>query len=178
MIILALQRKPPSRRKQARSAENDPRRLLEPPPPSQTRGLLAAKADFGPYSKHKRHPHLYNLKPYEGEDEDPTYCDEHADFGPADIPRALSLLKRGIAAGLFGKGTKKGDPSLLWTVDDNGWIYEAQITNPGYGLYHAYPVLPNEAIAGKVLMRYADYVTQQNDPVLHSSLVAARKRYQ
>ncbi len=175
---MALHRKPPSRRQQARSAENDPRRLLEPPPSAHARVLLAAKAGFGPYSKHKRHPHLYDLKRYEGEDEDPTYCDEHAGFGPSDIPRALPLLKRGIAAGLFGKGTKKGDPSLLWTVDDNGWIYEAQITNPGYGLYHAYPVLPNEAIAGKVLMRYADYVTQQNDPVLNLSLVAARKRYQ
>ncbi len=178
MILLALQRKPPSRRKQARSAANDPRRLLEPPPPVGARALLAAKVKYGPYSKHKRNPHLYDLERYEGEDEDPTFCDEHAGFAPADIPRAVPLLKRGIAAGLFGKGTKKGDPSLLWTVDDNGWIYEAQITNPGYGLYHAYPVLPNEAIAGKVLMRYADYVTQQNDPVLDLSLVAARKRYQ
>jgi len=52
------------------------------------------------------------------------------------------------------------------------------VTNPGYGLYHGYPVLPEEAIARKVLLRYADYVTAQNDPVLDASLDAARKRYQ
>ncbi len=93
------------------------------------------------------------------------------------MPRAPMLLMRGINAGLFGKKRKKGDPGLLWSVDDNGWIYEAQITNPGYAVYHAYPVLPNEAIARKVLVRYTDFVNQQNDPQLTASLTAARRRY-
>ncbi len=94
------------------------------------------------------------------------------------MARAPALLKRGIDAGLFGKTKKKGDPGLLWSVDDNGWIYEAQITNPGHAVYHAYPVLPNEAIARKVLMRYTDFVDQQGTTVLTASLDAARRRYQ
>ncbi|MDI1265555.1 MAG: hypothetical protein PS018_20100 [bacterium] len=117
------------------------------------------------------------MKPYEGSHEDSSYCDEHAGFGPSDMPRAATLLRRGIDAGLFGKKSKKGDPGLLWSVDDNGWIYEAQITNPGYAVYHAYPVLPNEAIARKVLMRYADYVVALGDSRIKESLEAARRRY-
>ena len=140
---------------------------------------MAARAVCQAYAKHKRHPTAYGLKPYEGEDEDPSYCDEHADFRPADMSRVPALLRRGIDAGLFGKTRKpqNGDPGLLWSVDDNGWIYEAQITNPGYAIYHPYPVLPNEAIAAKVLLRYTDFVTQQNNPALTASLEAARRRY-
>lgn len=170
---------PPSRKRRQRSSANDPRRLSEAPPSDEARANLAARATFDPYSKHKRHPTAYGLKPYEGADEDPTYCDEHADFKPVDMPRAPGLLRRGIEAGLFGKFKKPEDedPGLLWSVDDNGWIYEAQITNPGYAVYHAYPVLPNEAIAQKVLMRYQDYVGGQNSALLTASLAAARRRY-
>ena len=139
--------------------------------------LLMRSTSVIPDAKHKRNPSAYRLKPYQGQDEDRTYCDEHARFFPADMPRAPMLLMRGINAGLFGKKRKKGDPGLLWSVDDNGWIYEAQITNPGYAVYHAYPVLPNEAIARKVLVRYTDFVNQQNDPQLTASLTAARRRY-
>ena len=138
---------------------------------------MAARSNFSPYAKHKKHPDAYGLRPYEGPHEDPTYCDDHAGFGPADMVRGHALLKRGIEAGLFGDTEKKGDPSHLWSVDDNGWIYEAQITNPGYAAYHAYPVLPTEAIARKVLARYADHVVSRNDPVLTQSLALAQGRY-
>lgn len=171
-------RRPKSRILRARASPNDPRRLSETAPSQAERIALAGRATFDAYSKHKRHPAAYRLKPYVGEHEDPSYCDEHAGFSPADMARAPDLLKRGIEAGLFGKTKKKGDPGLLWSVDDNGWIYEAQITNPGYAVYHAYPVLPNEAIARKVLLRYNDFVTQQNNPVLTASLAAAWRRYQ
>lgn len=170
-------RQPPSRKHRQRSAPNDPRRLSKAVPSPKIRTALAANASFAPYSKHKRNPGAYKLKAYEGEDEDPTFCDEHAGFLPTDIPRAPGLLIRGINAGLFNNKSKKGDPGLLWTVDDNGWIYEAQVTNPGYAVYHAYPVLPNEAIARKVILRYSDYVKAQNNPQLTASLNAVRSRY-
>lgn len=169
--------KPPSRRVIARSAESDPRDLRTPPPTLAERAALAEKANFGPYSKHKKNPSAYKLQPYAGEDEDPTYCDDDAKFMPDDMKRAPELLVRGIQAGLFGDKTNKGDPSLLWTVDDNGWIYEARITNPGYGGYHAYPVLRHEAIARKVLARYRDYVENADKPELKASLKNAESRY-
>ena len=174
--IVALS-KPPSRTARVRASSNDPRRLSVAPPTPEERAELAARATFAPYGKHKRHPGAYGLDPYSGQQEDPSYCDEHASFGPGDMKRAPTILRRGIDAGLFGKVNKKDDPGLLWSVDDNGWIYEAQITNPGYAVYHAYPVLPNEAIARKVLMRYADYVAGSGDPGLAASLQAAQRRY-
>lgn len=170
-------RKPLSRALRERASGNYPRSLSEEPPTQGQRNRLAGRAHFDAYAKHKCHPHAYGLKAYEGDGEDSTYCDEHAGFGPNDMQRAQALLRRGIDAGLFGKTQKKGDPGLLWSVDDNGWIYKAQITNPGYAVYHAYPVLPNEAIARKILMRYADYVRGLNDPLLVVSLEAAQRLY-
>jgi hypothetical protein len=171
-------RKPPSRVAVARSSENDPRELLEPSPPLAAREALAANATLVPYAKHKKSPGEYGLKPYEGEHEDPSYCDDHAGFWKKDMDeRAEMLLQRGVLAGLWGDKTKKGDPSMLWSVDNNGWLYEAQITNPGYAQYHAYPVQPTEAIARKVLARYANYVESKKEPVLQDSLKLARERY-
>jgi hypothetical protein len=172
-----MRKKPPSRVAVQRSSDNDPRQLRDPPPTPLARKLLAAKATFVEYSKHKKNPSAYGLKPWQGDQEDPSYCDEHAGFHKVDLARAPMLLKRGIEAGLFGHASKKGDPSRLWAVDDNGWIYEAQITNPGYAQYHAYPVQPTEVIARKVISRYADYALAQNDPVLDQSLKLARERY-
>ena len=171
-------KKPPARRAIARTAENDPRDLMTPKPTQKACIDLAAKARFAPYSKHKKDPTIYKMTAYHGPDEDITYCDGDADFLLADMARAPNLLKRGILAGLWGDKSKKGDPSRLWTIDDNGWIYEAQITNPGYGGYHAYPVLRNEAIARKVLARYRDHVETVKCPVEEAALAKALERYQ
>jgi len=170
-------KKPPSRRAIERSAESDPRELRTPAPTTGECSQFAATASFAPYSKHKKHPSAYKLQPYEGQDEDPTYCDDHAKFGPEDMTRANDLLKRGILAGLWGDKLAKGNPSLLWTIDDNGWIYEARITNPGYGGYHAYPVLKNEAIARKVLARYREHVENAPTEKLQTALTNALDRY-
>ena len=175
----AWMRHPASRRQRARSALNDPRRLSRVMPTAEARARLAANVHYVPYAKHKKHPDAYSLKAYEGEDEDATYCDDHAGFRPADMDRVSMLLQRGVHAGLFGQSLKaEGDPGMIWTVDDNGWIYEGELTNPGYGGYHGYPVLPNEAIAKRVLARYADYLAELGDPFLNASLRLARKRYQ
>lgn len=74
------------------------------------------------------------------------------------MARAPILLQRGILAGLIGAKVSQGDPTLLWTVDDSGWIYECRLTIPGAATYHGYPVLPNEAISRAVIVRYLSYV--------------------
>jgi hypothetical protein len=102
-----------------RTSANDPRRLLEPAPTPAERAALQARAGFAGYGKHKRHPAAFGLPPYPRPAEDVSYCDEDAVFSPADMTRAPELLLRGIAAGLFGETSKKGDPGLLWSVDDN-----------------------------------------------------------
>ena len=150
-------RKPPPRVKPTRSRNNQKRELVESLPSTAQRADLAARARYGAYSKHKFHPTAYRLTPYAGPDEDRTFCDAHAEFVPADLPRVPRLLGRGIVAGLWGDHPQGEDPRLLWTVDDNGWIYELRITNAGQAEYHGYPVLPSDAFAKKVIERFASW---------------------
>src|SRR5271169_324862 len=124
-------RKPDKRLEILRSSDNDKRRLREPLPEKDWLAALAKRASFQGYSKHKLNPRAFGLEPFTGSRDDATYCDGHAQFGPAD---------------LIGHNDAQGDPTLIWAVDDNGWIYEGRITIPGRTLYHGYPVLRTEAI--------------------------------
>jgi hypothetical protein len=107
---------------------------------------------------------------------DATFCDLDARFTRGDMARVPELLTRGIFAGLVGDNLNLGDPTLLWTVDDNGWIFECRLTIPGRALYHGYPVLNSEAIARDVMARYTEWVTDRS-PVLGSSVLRLRERY-
>jgi len=144
---------------------------------------FAAKARYGIFSKHKFHPTAYRLKPYAGPDEERTYCDAHAHFLPEDFPRVDRLLRRGIMAGLWGDHPADGDPRMLWTIDDNGWIYELRITNAGLSDYHGYPVLPSDAFAKKVIERFTSWASTageellNNEPDIGEIIRAARDRY-
>lgn len=89
---------------------------------------------YGCYGKHKANPYIYGVEPYRGPDSDRTLCDDHAGFNKADLSRIPALFARAHAAGLAG--------NLIWSVDDNGWIYELQITNTGLNEWHGYPMLP------------------------------------
>jgi hypothetical protein len=93
------------------------------------------------------------------------------------MARTPELLRRGIEAGLIGANENQGDPTLLWTIDDNGWIYEARITSPGNALYHAYPVLPGEAIARKVIARFRVRAYELNDQTLIGAFQRAQEKY-
>jgi hypothetical protein len=66
-----------------------------------------------------------------------------------------SMIQRGISAGLIGKHVNQNVPSMIWTISDRGWIFEARVTNAGQFDYHGYPVRPSEAIAEKVYQRFA-----------------------
>jgi hypothetical protein len=172
-----VRRKPDARVIEARSSNNDKRRLREQTPTAVELRELEARASFGGYSKHKLNPQAFGLEAFSGQREDATYCDGHASFSPEDMRRVPDLLKRGITAGLIGQNSSQGDPTLLWTVDDNGWIYEARLTIPGQALYHGYPVLPNEAIARHVIVRYTDWIYDCGHLELHSSLQHLQERY-
>ena len=63
-----------------------------------------------------------------------------------DIP-----LKRGIRAGLIGHTER-----VLWTVANDGWIFEARETNRETAQFHGYPVLPEESIGRLVFDRFAN----------------------
>jgi len=97
----------------------------------------------------------------------------------AKIPR---LIQRGIISGLIGDKQAQGDPKIFWTVDDNGWVYEARITTPSRAVYHGYPLLPGDAMAIKVISRFSrwtlgDGELQNNDSLAREALRAAQERY-
>jgi len=105
------------------------------------------------YGKHKANPYLYSAAPYHGTDSDRTLCDEHAQFQNTDIQRIPSLLGRARDAPLFG--------NLIWTIDDNGWIYELAVTNSGHNTWHGYPLLPRDRFARQVWERFDDWAAKR-----------------
>ncbi len=173
---MAKPRRPKRRLVVERSSENDKRRLREPIPDAAAREALAARARFSGSGKHKLEPRAFGLEPASS-DEDDTYCDGHAGFRPDDMARTGRLLRRGLLAGLIGRNDKQGDPTLIWTVDDNGWVYEGRITTPSQALYHAYPLLPSDAFAKMVIARYAEWAYDQTEPRSLAALQNALDRY-
>jgi hypothetical protein len=176
-------RRPPARIAPPRSRNNTKRRLNALLPTAAERQDLAGRATFGPYSKHKYHPTAYGLRPYSGQDEERTYCDEHAKFGKPGFARIPILLRRGILLGLWSEYLPGGDPTMLWTIDDNGWIYELRVSNVGRAMYHGYPVLTGDAFAKQVLARAREVAIAaggfqiQNDPNAHVAIAAAEALY-
>ncbi len=73
------------------------------------------------------------------------------------------LLMRGILAGLIGHNERQGVPTILWSIWDQGWIFEARITNAVLADYHGYPVLPSEAIAEQVYDRFTHWARADGD---------------
>jgi len=146
-------RKPPPRVVVERSRNNANRRLIATLPDLMSRQTLSAQVKYGAYAKHKYNPTAYKLKPYAGQDEERTYCDAHAKFGKENHHRIPALLIRGVMLGLWSAQNNQNAPSLLWTPDESGWIFELRMTNPGQLQYHGYPVLPGDAFARHVLLR-------------------------
>ena len=151
-------------------------------PTVEARAALAARASYGGYGKHKRNPWVWGLEPFHGLAPDRTFC-EDAEFAFADQRRIPDLLRRGIVAGLFGDLEAQGDPTMLWTVDDSGWIYELRLTNPGQALYHDYPMLPSNALGRQVIARFAGWIDElprivlRREPALRIALRASQDFY-
>ena len=102
--------------------------------------------------KHKKDPLAFELNISPGSARgDATLCDEHAGFTPAKLRSIRRLIERGLRAGLVGRG------HLIWTVGDDGWIFEGRPTNVVTFEYHGYPVLEWEAIARPIYDRYSEW---------------------
>ena len=86
-------------------------------------------------------------------------------------------MARGVEAGLVSAQLRDDDPALIWTVDDNDWVYEARLTTAGQALYHGYPLLPRDAFARKIIARYLDWVYGQRNLTLANSARLAQDRY-
>lgn len=93
------------------------------------------------------------------------------------MSRMPSLLRRGILAGLVGANSIQEDPTILWTIDDDGWIYESRITVPGRAEYHGYPVLRGEAIARPIIARFVQHAYDAVSDDLRKVAQRVQERY-
>lgn len=161
-------------------SENEKRDLSPVVPSLAERAALSARASYGGYAKHKRNPHAWGLRPFRGRAPDRTFC-EDTGFEIADQARIPTLLSRGIDAGLFGDLVRQGDPTMLWTLDDSGWIYELRQTIPGRANYHGYPLLPTNPLGRKVIARFENWFLSlpraDRQAVLLAALRGAQERY-
>ena len=140
-------------------------------PPDELIQQLLGTVHYEGSAKHKRHPHLFGLDPFNGDRDDATLCDE-ADFRPQDIAEIPGLRERGLRAGLIGHTAR-----LLWTVADDGWIFEARETNRATAEFHGYPILPEESIARLVFDRFVAWANDLGGPADRSAATACRLRY-
>lgn len=139
-----------------RHSDNDKRRLHPAPDPIVLRNL-AARVTYRGIAKHKAAPARFGLPPYTGPRGDESLCDDHASVEPEDMPDVRKWLVRGIDAGRIGHVERAGVPTIVWTVSDHGWIFEARVTNAGQAEYHGYPVRPSGAIAAMVIARFGGW---------------------
>jgi hypothetical protein len=154
-----------------RISDNDKRRL-DAVPGSERMERLLRLAHYRGTAKHKAHPQAFGLPPSTKPRGDATLCDAHAGFGPDAMESLPRLLRRGIKAGLIGP-----EDRMLWTIGDDGWIFEGRITNAEQAEYHGYPVRPGEGIAGKVYERYRAWADGHGDDADRSDAACCRQLY-
>lgn len=97
---------------------------------------------------HKRHRGDFNLIPPAIHRPRKSLCDLSGIFRRE---QALSLLKRGLEIGTFGKPGKDGWPKRIWAIAENGVLLEAQ--SDAVGSYHGYPLMTEDAfrkLIGKI----------------------------
>lgn len=153
-----------------RHSNNDKRRLIPAPDPAFIAALLKSVKYRGS-SKHKLEPRLFGLEPFRGKRGDATLCDKHANFQPEDLGSVDAMIQRGLRAGLVGRN------AMIWAIADNGWIYEARLTNVDQTEYHGYPVRDSEPIAEAVYRRFASWVQDSGDQVARLAAENCKSRY-
>ena len=149
---------------------NNKRRLIPLPQPERI-AALTKSVKYRGSSKHKLWPHLYGLEPFLGDRGDATLCDKHANFRPEDFDSIGDMIQRGLRAGLLGRN------GLIWAIADNGWIYEARLTNFDQTEHHGYPVRDSEPIAEPVYRRFAEWAQTSGDAIACRAAENCKRRY-
>lgn len=85
---------------------------------------------------HKLNPADYGL-PETKPRPDKTLCDVAR---RVDFTEALALLREGVRKGLVSVQWRGQWPQNIWSVDQEGVVYEAQLQNVEAGEYHGYPM--------------------------------------
>ena len=164
-----LVKRPPKRTKLPASNSNNDKRRLLPNPDQRCVSQLKQKIWYQGYSKHKRTPHIYGLPPFRGKRGDETLCDRDAGF--RNISAIPQMIQRGLDAGLVGTN------GMIWALADDGWIFEARVTNRTTMEFHGYPVRPTEAIAEQVHKRFSEWADQSGNQLARQAAARCKTLY-
>jgi hypothetical protein len=113
---------------------------------------LAERLLYGGNPEHKRNPGDFGLTPPSGARIGKMLCDEVGIFHRQE---ALELLRSGVAAGLISERCVNGWPRNIWALR-KGRVLEAQLEQSETGIYHGYPLQPEDPFAELVLQRLGD----------------------
>ena len=164
-------KRPTTRRDRHLRRPGNPRRGLLQKPESKLIEQLMKTVCYKGSWKHKMQPLEFGVSISHGSRGDATLCDEHAGFDKAKVSSIPRLIKRGLRAGLVGRG------NLIWTVGDDGWIFEGRPTNVETSEYHGYPVLGWEPIARPVYVRYSEWAQTSGIDLDRIAAEQCRVRY-
>jgi hypothetical protein len=109
---------------------------------------LSAKVKYSGNPAHKRDPGDFKLTPPSAPRQNATLCD---DAGILERKKASALLKSGALKGLVDGRTGSVFPQLIWAVDDNEVVFEAQLENWIEGEYHGYPMPLSDPLRPELL---------------------------
>ena len=154
-----------------RRSNNDKRRLQRHPDPDIIQ-ILRKNIRYEGSSKHKGFPKLYGLEPFQGKRGDATLCDRDAGFLPQKYSVIKNLLQRGLQVGLISESGR-----IIWTVAEDGWIFEARLTNAVQTLYHGYPIRRNEQIAEVVYQRFRKWAQSNGNQFALQAANQCKTRY-
>mgnify|MGYP000902506815 CR=1 FL=1 len=152
-----------------RDSDNDNRRLLDEIDHISL-ARLQESIRYAGHPKHKKNPHLFGLDRLNGKLGDATLCDAHAGFTVEQMKDIPLLLQRGLKAKLIGE-------RIVWSIADDGWIFEARLTNCVTDEYHGYPVRPSEAIAELVFERFAHWAKNHGSRSEKEAVLRCADRY-
>ena len=165
-------KKPRRRQDGERRSDNAKRKLLATPDPDALEHL-AHNVQYGGRGKHKQHPHAFGLEPEAQQASDRTTCDGDAGFRPEDMESIVPMMQRGIQAGLVGHDRMR----VVWAVSNNGWVFEARVTNDAQSLYHGYPLRPEDPVAERIVRRYLHSVSTVDSVEIQHGAQSACERY-
>lgn len=113
--------------------------------------VLASTVVYGGNPAHKRDPGDFGLTPPAAPRQDATLCD---DAGVIRRREAQELLRRGAAKGSVDARSTKGFPWLIWSVNEDGIAFEAELENADLGSYHGYPMPLSDPFRPDILKAY------------------------
>lgn len=116
-----------------RQSTNPKRRIAESGSFSaQQQDSLLAKARYIGSAVHKKRPADYGFHPPSNPRPHKSLCD---DLRPIPATEADELFKAGVRKGMVSTSFIDGLPKYIWSVDDDGEVYEAKWDRDGYHGY-------------------------------------------